>query len=1181
MSHPLAQRIGDVTRRARRAAFWESLGWLLAVTLGVAVALMAIDYTLRLSDRGMRWLSSGLLLAALAAAAYHWLGAGGWRRYTPLSVAQLIQRKRPGLGSRLASAVEFLGQETDDPTAGSADLRRSVVAQASADVDAVELGDVIDRRPLRYAMRALAACVVAAMAFALADPTGFRTAGARLVAPWSDASWPRRNYLQFVEAPDRIARGQSFEATLRDAGGDLPDDARVLYRTRVGGEDRVEEQPVRARGGESTVARQNVRQSFAYRAVGGDDHTMRWRTVEVVDPPQLTSLRVTATPPAYTGLPPRDLGEEDRVLDGTRVEVEGRTGTPVRSASLEVTTPEQSTELALNIVEGDAPTESILTLPDAPWNADAGDMESAPITYRVRLEGPDGLRGAGEPRRLRVESDPVPAVEWLEPAREALVTADAVVPVRVLAEDNLALQRVDLFWRPDTLGEEEADDSPLVGQARLHEGPAEPPARSDPHWNVPAESRELSHVFDLSELAVEAGDRLSLMVEAADYRPGVGRTPLPRRVTILSVEEFDSRLAQAQSALMQHLQRLLKDQREARQGASELEIERRNDAELSRATVDRLTALGFEQRQIGEGVSDPERGAAARADELLQELADNRLDRPELKEQLNTVRSELRRLADGPLPAASRSLADAQRDAVQAVEDGAQQAAARVGQSLATAGGEQDEVVQSLEELIGQMSDWSDYQQFAQELAELEGRQRELRQETAREAARAAAEGRNEPARKAAREKLAAAQGEVARRFSKLQESMRRAANRQEGEADTSDQALEDALAEAETRATAGKFDQAARQLSEGKLGRSTQQQQSGAEDLREMLDILRDRAASNPDQLADQLRDAQQKLAQLQSELEDLQQRANQEGEQQPRQELGDDTDRLARRLNRLDAPQAGQSTQQGAGQMQQAAQQGRRAAPSLQQAEQDLQRAQQQLAQRIEQLEQEQAQRVLDRLANQMDGFIETQTEVLDGTVRVDQETQAGIEPQESRDQIERLADEQEQLREAVEEARRMVAEREVFELALRGAVTDMDDARRLLTDQRVGRQTQQREYSALSRLKHVADALKLNPPEPNEQNQQNQGGQGGQGGQPQGPSPVDVAELKMLRLMQLELNARTRDLEADAVEGLVEGDAASDEAGRLSSEQERLAELVRELMARNNERQENPGGPPDDAT
>ncbi|TWT33562.1 hypothetical protein KOR34_33940 [Posidoniimonas corsicana] len=1206
MPHPLLQRVARIADRARRVAVCAAVGRVLAVALGVALVLMLADYAMRLSDPGMRWLFAGLLLAAVAAAAVRWLSGAAWRGVTPLTVAQQIQADRPTLGSRLASAIEFLQQRTDDPSAGSADLRRAVVFETTADVEQLPLEEVIDHRPLRRAGQWVAACVAVAVVFGVADPAGLQTAAARLVAPWSDQHWPRRNHLAVDEAPGRIARGQSFEARILDEhDARLPADLKVQYRTRVGGATRVEEQALPSTGSEVNLLRENVQQAFAYRVVGGDDNSMAWRQVEVVDPPQVSDWRLTSTPPAYSGLPAQSLREEGRVLEGSSLGLNGRTPEELSAGELIVVGEgeQQPLPLTLQPISG----ETSLSLA-APWLPQTDGAGPRTVSYRLRVASAGGLEGQTKPRSLRIEPDAPPAIDWLTPAPESYVTARAVVPVSVLAEDNLAIAKAELLWRreatePLTSTDDEpgavqpADETPAEATAEriiIYTGPESPPERASLPWDSPADSRELSHELALEPLGLSPGDQILLLVEAADYRPGVGVTPLPRRIIIITDEEFDSRLADMQSELVQDLSRLLAEQREARAAAGELTIDRQSSPQTTPQTLDRLSAIGFEQLRINEGVSDERRGAAARAEELLDELARNQQDRPELREQLEALRDGLRQLSDGPLANAGRDLADARRSAQQAAEqaDGQPNAAAEkeVDRSLADAAGQQDRAIESLEGMVERMSGWSDYQRFAQELADLEREQRELREETLKEAARAAA-SLPSPERTAAREKLRAAQSEIAKRFGKLQDAMRKAADQSQGDqseggAQKSDaaQALQDALAESRDNATRGKLDEAQRQLGDGQLGRSAAEQEAGADDMRSMLETLRDRASSDPKELAEQLREAQEKLAELQKELDELKQQADQPGQQRQQQKLADQTERMSRKLDRLGAQQAGQSTQQGAQKMEQSAEQSRQGesgSESLADAQEQLKKAQEQLEQEIERQKQIHALRVLDRLAGRLPELIERQTKLLEGTVGAEQESQAGAAGEDFEAGVRQLAEGQQGLREDVEVARRNVEEREVFELALRGAVADMDQALELLAKPEVSRPTQQRQYSALQRLKHVSDALKLNPPPEEEQEEQQQGGgQGGQPGQPPPPSPVDVAELKMLRLMQLDVNAQTRELEGEAADNRLTPAEARRQADELSDRQQRLGDLVQELIERINERQTNPGELPDDA-
>ena len=75
-------------------------------------------------------------------------------------------------------------------------------------------------------------------------------------------------------------------------------------------------------------------QSFAFRAAGGDDDTMRWHTVEVVDPPRLESLAITVHPPGYTGLPAARAERHLEVLAGTGIEISGTASEPLSAAHI-------------------------------------------------------------------------------------------------------------------------------------------------------------------------------------------------------------------------------------------------------------------------------------------------------------------------------------------------------------------------------------------------------------------------------------------------------------------------------------------------------------------------------------------------------------------------------------------------------------------------------------------------------------------------------------------------------------------------------------------------------------------------------------------------------------------------------------------------------------------------------
>ncbi|MGI9457371.1 MAG: hypothetical protein ACR2NU_12475, partial [Aeoliella sp.] len=114
--------------------------------------------------------------------------------------------------------------------------------------------------------------------------------------------------------------------------------------------------------------------------------------------------------------------------------------------------------------------------------------------------------------------------------------------------------------------------------------------------------------------------------------------------------------------------------------------------------------------------------------------------------------------------------------------------------------------------------------------------------------------------------------------------------------------------------------------------------------------------------------------------------------------------------------------------------------------------------------------------------------------------------------------------------------------------------------------GRVTQGLELGALARMRHVRDVLRDEPPPPDEDQEPSEG-EGGQGGEKR-PPLIELAEVKMLRWLQIDLNGRTRLYEANLADNPQTKASKQQISQRLAEEQTRLEELVREMMRRNND-------------
>jgi hypothetical protein len=451
---------------------------------------------------------------------------------------------------------------------------------------------------------------------------------------------------------------------------------------------------------------------------------------------------------------------------------------------------------------------------------------------------------------------------------------------------------------------------------------------------------------------------------------------------------------------------------------------------------------------------------------------------------------------------------------------------------------------------------------------------------------------------------MAEAQHDLSRRFDKLSQHMERATI-ELAEQDTSAAAtLQDALDQARDLGISADLREAALDFRQERVGRATAGQQQAADHLEQLLDTLRNRHEQQLDQLVAELEQAERDLAELRERLGELREQIEQV-EQQPEtderrrklerlrrqsDEVQQAIERMARRLNRLDAELAGQSAERAAenltqdrdeqpepsGERQDAPPTGAQA----REAERNLAEAAQQLAEARRQAEQALAQQQLARLESAIRAAVDRQRHILEGTLQFDelQRTKGELNFEQLRGVLQ-LADEQQRLAQELDDFGEVLGSMGVFRLALGETSADMQRAAQLLDERRVDGPTQEAEQQALVRLEQIAQALQRNPPPPQENEGGQQGGSG-QGGQ-QGPQ-LQLAEIKLLRMLQDDLRARTASLRGQAARDELPEDGTLAELARaLATEQGRLAELVREILSRDNgeERQEELDDQPDD--
>jgi hypothetical protein len=138
--------------------------------------------------------------------------------------------------------------------------------------------------------------------------------------------------------------------------------------------------------------------------------------------------------------------------------------------------------------------------------------------------------------------------------------------------------------------------------------------------------------------------------------------------------------------------------------------------------------------------------------------------------------------------------------------------------------------------------------------------------------------------------------------------------------------------------------------------------------------------------------------------------------------------------------------------------------------------------------------------------------------------------------------------------------------FALAIDGASHDMDQAAGFLERYLTAAETQQAQQNAMRRLDLMLDALKPEPPE-NQRNQpantDNKTPANADQTAKQSENTVNLCELKLLKILQLEINRRTAALAESVGPDGKPNDQQRKEYEQLAEEQARLAELILKIM------------------
>ncbi len=512
----------------------------------------------------------------------------------------------------------------------------------------------------------------------------------------------------------------------------------------------------------------NLLASVTFDVVGGDDRLRDYR-IEVVDNPTVTAMRLYLEYPGYMNRSSRELPVTGlmQIPLGTTVTIRAQSNKPLRQATIEqVDGQELKPMVAITQFDGDDNRAFVHSL--GPMTAD--------LRLQFRLHDTDDIVGR-DPVRLDLTAvtDEPPRVGVQLAGIGKKITARARLPAVGEISDDYGVDRI---WWEYQVASAQAERVPFNMEAQGYSAlkvVKEQPEALDlkelqdeiaeaPSGTENAESDNAAPVPDVPRLSLKEGQELTVVIKAQDRStleggPFVGASD-KYELDVVSPDELLAALENREAELRRRFETIVEEFSATREllsrvqfGASKsagdsagsepedrlekaLEaVEGKRDSEnkdekadpAEKATRDRASrGLAVERTSENtERAAHETRAVGTAFHEILEEMANNRIDTPALQGRLrDEIADPLVKIADLRMPVLLGWLKDVQKNI-----DDPQSAQARLDASLREA----DSILLEMQAVLDKMIEMATYKELVEKLRKVIEEQDELNKRTKKE----------------------------------------------------------------------------------------------------------------------------------------------------------------------------------------------------------------------------------------------------------------------------------------------------------------------------------------------------------------------------------------------------------------------------------------------------------------
>jgi hypothetical protein len=837
---------------------------LCAVLAGGIVSLLTIvtlDWLLDLPWL-LRMIVAVFFLAGFVGATLHWIVKPLQAQLTLDEIAGKLEQHFPVLRDRLSSAVNFA--QYDDP--GSERMVRAVIEDTEQAVQSLPLGEALSLRPLIARFVWLIAGLTVLAGVLAAAPVWMQTGFYRYIHPMGEIEWPRTVSLLPITGDLTAAVGESVTVRMKVQRG-LSDTLRAVVHLREpdGSTSRLtmrRESDVDLpesgddESGVFSATIDSLSSNLTYWFSAGDDSTERHKhLIRVVRRPEVLEATAIIEPPHYAsdphverqdsagGAAPRihTLGASPlHATIGSTVRVLVRASKPVRAGT---------EELPVGLRFDDDTQVPLFGTEDDKSRLEARFDLSHDVSFRIELRDEDGFENRGAlVYSIRATPDQPPVVRMIEPQALTEVTPSGVVHVSSRVTDDFGVVAVTLH--ADRLSGEGAFDYNLSDSMSTQTTPS----------GVEA---VVTHLWSLEPLKLQPGDMLAFFVEATDnFRSDeatgqVGRSS-PMRLKIISDAEFEVRLRSDMAVLEARLRQLTLEQAELLDQTETVQANTPEGESLSESQRLSVSQAATEQTRL----TRPVRELAQRFDQLAEQVQRNRTE-DEARERITALAESLRQVAAGAMTRAGSSLQ-------QSVET---DQAPRQTDALAKATDEQRQAMEELQSVIGSLSQWGSFQGLVTRAQDLIDRQDALRTRTGELGRQMLGKPLESltPEEVADLQRLARAQEQLADDADQWMQRMDEVRESSLENDPSAIEAIDAAKRAARSHDLAKRMESASDAVSENRTAAAMMEQKAAAQALRNMMAALRERDDRALAELRKRLTEAEEQIALLIQDQEAL----------------------------------------------------------------------------------------------------------------------------------------------------------------------------------------------------------------------------------------------------------------------------------------------------------------------